>query len=279
YSWPGKPGLSSLVNLASFLAGGRNLLVVVAAVLIVLRLAPRRPGGTDCATKRDTVFFAVYLLLPVAAVFVISNVLPNNSFFVQRYFVPFVIRYFILFGVWLARINKRIRAVLLLAFISSPLFRTATRWRAPETPYSRMASILPQDPGKYGLVAHLSPMSYYPLLHYAGAGSAPEKIACSSSALPYEVDYNVRACMLTHDDLVDLDGLRRYHELWLIIDPLDRDWKVADAYDYIRKDNGFSLESEERIGAFRMEHYLVRYSAALDGAALLDARSSEVSRQ
>src|SRR5262249_49324510 len=166
-SWPGKPGLSSLVKLASFLAGGRNLLVVVAAVLIVLRLAPRRPGGTDCATKRDTVFFAVYLLLPVAAVFVISNVLPNNSFFVQRYFLPFVISYFILFGVWLARINKRIRAVLLLAFISSPLFRTATRWRAPETPYSRMASILPQDPGKYGLVAHLSPMSYYPLLHYA----------------------------------------------------------------------------------------------------------------
>src|SRR5262249_55453029 len=233
----------------------------------------------DSAPKRHIVFFGVYLLVPVAAVFALSNVLVNNSFFVQRYFLPFIISFYILFGIWLARINKRITALLLLAFIATPLIRTAARWRRPETPYSRMASILPDDPGRFGLIAHLSPMSYYPLLHYVGAGRAPEKIACASSALPYEVDYNVRACMLTRDDLVELDELRKYSDVWLIIDPLDRDRKVADGYDYIRKDGGFSLESQEHIGAFRVEHYLVSYSAVVDRVALSDPASGESPRQ
>src|SRR5262245_46204365 len=208
-------------------------------------------------------------------VFVVSDVLTSNSFFVLRYFLPFIISFHILSGLWLARINRRARAILIVVFIVSPLVKTVAHWRASETPYSRMASMIPGDPGKFGLVAHLSPMSYYPMLHYARAGSAPEKIVCDSSALPYEVNYNVQVRMLSRDDLVALEELQQYSELWLLIDPLDRDQKVADSYDYIRRFGGFSFESEKRIGAFRMEHYLLRHSAVVDSVAPPGAQVGE----
>jgi 4-amino-4-deoxy-L-arabinose transferase-like glycosyltransferase len=257
YSWPGKPGLRSLGDLAAFLAGGKNLLLVIVVVLVLTYRAKRRrsleaPPGIHSHAS----FFIVYLILPVAVVFVTSNLLSSNSFFVHRYFLPFIIGGHILIGFCLSRIDRRAMLILLLGFVAAPLIRTARHWHTPEIPYSQIAQQLPSNFSDEVLIAHLSPMSYYPVRHYRPSLGPRERILWAGPDCCYEVSYNLRAGVLNADELIEIGPeLGKYTELWVILDPMDRDKKIPLTHENVRTNSNFVLESEKRIGGLRLEHY------------------------
>jgi hypothetical protein len=101
-------------------------------------------------------------------------------------------------------------------------------------------------------------MSYYPVLHYRKVSCATEKILVKSTRA-YEVRYNLEAGMLSADDLMEIGaGLHDYTDLWVVIDPMDRDNRVGEAYDYIQNDGGLIHESAKQVIGLRLEHYKVR---------------------
>jgi len=257
YSWPGKPGLRSVIDVAAFLAGGRDLLWIVGAIFIAACVAVRKQP-VDQSVRRYLIFFVSYLMLPVILVFTASNLLARDSFFVNRYFLPFIVGVHILAALSLSCINRRIAFALSLVFVLFPLVKAVKHWRTPETPYSQVASELPAGSRGDILIAHLSPMSYYPVLHYRKVSGATEKILVKSTRT-YEVSYNLEAGMLSADELMEVGaGLHNYTDLWVVIDPVDRDNRVGETYDYIQNDSGLILESAKQVIGLRLEHYKVR---------------------
>src|SRR5215471_5358608 len=258
YNWPGKPGLNSLLDLAAFLAGGKNLVLVFGLVLaLACRAIAKRRFEVPLHTKKHAAFLIVYLVLPMATVFLISRILPSSSFFVPRYFLPFIVAGHLLMGLCLTRIDRRVMPIILLAFVATPLIKTARLWRAPESAYSQLASHLVLNSGDSVLVCHLSPMSYYPVVRYCSGSGPRERILWSGPDCCYEVSYNLRGGMLDYSDLIEVGPeLMKYTDLWVIVDPIDRDGKIRVTYRDIRKNSGFILASEERVGGLRLEHYV-----------------------
>ena len=264
FSWPGPPHWHSLVDVISFLAGGRNLLFIVAAVIgwNLLRHGGRfRPGGgallRALRARPRLVFFAGYFVIPVVLVASISSLLPNYSFFVPRYFLPFTIGIHVLLAHLLTRLRRPLAYLLLLAFVFAPVFRAARHWRAPETPYSAIAAELPSHVPRDGLITHLSPMSYYPVLHYRGDQGTRNKVLCEqASDAGYVLGYNLKGEMLGSTSLVEIRNLlERYSELWVVVDSLDQDDRVKELWEQIRRAPQFSMVSERQLGGVRVEYY------------------------
>ena len=100
-------------------------------------------------------------------------------------------------------------------------------------------------------------MSYYPVVRYCSGSGPRERILWSGPDCCYEVSYNLRGGMLDYSDLIEVGPeLMKYTDLWVIVDPIDRDGKIRVTYRDIRKNSGFILASEERVGGLRLEHYV-----------------------
>ena len=274
YSWPGRPGVRSVVNLGAFFTGDKNLLVIAVAILIAAYPIRRKKKLSIASqTRRHIAFLLAYAFIPVLVVLTASTLAADNSFFVNRYFLPFIICVPIGVGLALSRLRHPIRFLLILLFVVAPVCKTLTHWSKPETPYSRTASLLLTQSPAQTLIAHLSPMSYYPVAHYLGSTDATEKIVCGGENGSYEIDYNLLGGMLTSDELIEVGvAMHEYGDIWLIIEPMDRDKRLVDLYQDFRDYPEFFLESQKRIDGLRLEHYRSRVS---EGTGLAQALSSE----
>lgn len=102
-------------------------------------------------------------------------------------------------------------------------------------------------------------MSYYPVAHYLRDHGVTQKILCDQGGGGgYEVSYNLRGGMLSPDDLIEVDkDLHKFTDFWVVIDPIDKDRRSGNTYDYIRNNADFVLESQIQIKTLRLEHYEV----------------------
>jgi hypothetical protein len=258
YLWPGRPGSGSVYNLASFLLGGHGLLAVAGSVFVFAGANRRGRLFENRNTRRHAIFFANYLVLPIILVYSISNLLSHYSFFVFRYFLPFVIGIQILMGLALSRIPRRAAVGFLAIFVIFPLIRYFRHRLDPGTPYSQIASALPDQLGGTVAVVHLSPMSYFPVLHY-GKKSAPIQRVLSNKA---SVESRLRVIfgtgLMVPANTIDLASLSAYKAIWVIFDPIDQDVSVRVLSADFQNCAGFSLESEKQYSGVRLAHFVAR---------------------
>lgn len=58
---------------------------------------------------------------------------------------------------------------------------------------------------------------------------------CDKERSAYEISYNVRGGLLKGDDLIEVGAdLHNYEDVLPVIDPMDRDSRLEDAYESIR---------------------------------------------
>ncbi len=263
YRWPGTPGPRSIFNLAGFLTGDKNLLPVCAVILGISWLSFKRHlPRIGAEVKRHIVFLTSYLFIPLCVVLILSRILGSNSFFVNRYFLPFIVSVHLGVGLALSRLDRKLAFAFMLVFVAFPIGKTLKHWSTPETPYSQAASVLSVKSHPRELVAHLSPMSYWPVLHYLpsdGTTYVTEKILYNKAGTGYETTYNLRGGTLTADDLIEIGAAsHRFERLCIVIDPMDRDRCLLEAYNHIRHGPDFVFESARRIGELRLEYYTSR---------------------
>jgi hypothetical protein len=264
FLWPGRPGLRALYDLAAFLFGGQNLLVLAGVIFVLAYLSQRRKTRREAHQfKRHLVFFSGYFVLPIAVVLAMSKLLARYSFFVPRYFLPFMGGVLILIALALVRIERRVAIVCTLMFVLFPIVKSVKHWQQPETPYSHLVAMLPTELHDNALIVHLSPMSYYPTLHYQQTGAASEKVLWSQEVkISFPIRINLAGGLLKPNELIEVDALDDYEEVWVVIDLIDRDRSVQDIEATLRRDRRFSLESEQRFAGLRLEHFKVGESQA-----------------
>ena len=256
-TWPGRPGLSSLFEIVLLTTGGRALLALTAAFFLIAYVGENRqtiPQKT--VLKRNNEFFAAYSLLPVIAVYTISILTGHYTFFVPRYFLPFLVGLYVLVGLAASRMDWKMAAVWALAFGLVPVYEAASYWRPPENPYSHIAARLSGEDKPGVLIAHLSVASYFPVLHYRGSTATDKVLWDPATGGGYLLAYNIGGEMLASGDLVDLgSGLLQYRELWIVADPVAADPETKALDEWLRNNNGLQLLSEERLGQVNLAHY------------------------
>lgn len=264
FLWPGRPGLRSLYDLATFLFGGQNLLVLAGVIFVLAYLSQRRrPRPEANHGNRHLLFFSGYFVLPMVIVFTISKLLTRYSFFVPRYFLPFVAGVIILIALALVRIERRVAIVCAVMFILFPVVKSIKRWQQPETPYSQLAAMLPAAMRDNALIVHLSPMSYYPTRHYQQSGATSEKVLWSHEVKPsFPIRINLAGGLLKPDELLEVGALDDYEEVWVVVDSIDQDKSVQEIEAGLRNDRRFSLASEQRFAGLRVEHFTLSESQA-----------------
>jgi hypothetical protein len=121
FSRPGNPSWHCLVNLASFLAGGKNLLVLTPAISASALVGRKKTIEEASNIKPHLIFFTGYLLLPIIVTCTVSFLLTDYSFFVPRYFLPFITAVYILLTLALERIGRKLVIAFLSIFILFPV--------------------------------------------------------------------------------------------------------------------------------------------------------------
>lgn len=264
-SWPGRPGLRSLFDIALLTTGGQSLLALTAAFFLIAYVGENHHTIQEKRVlKRNNIFFAAYTFLPVIAVYTTSMLTSHYMFFVPRYFLPFLVGLYVLVGLAASRIERKMAVVWVFVFGLVPLYEAAWYRRPPENQYSRIAAQLSlhDEPGV--LIGHLSPASYYSILHYRRGSAATDKVLWDPvSGGGYLLGYNVGGEMLDQNDLVEVGTeLRKYRELWIVADPIGADPETQALGEWLRNDEDFSLVSEERIGQVSLEHYRLKSAAS-----------------
>jgi len=261
FLWPGRPDLHSIYELASFLFGGELLLPLAVVLMIIGFWKPgrRSKGDTHCA-KREVLFFASYLILPVAVIFAISNLLSHFSFFVFRYFLPFIASVPILIAISLRNLRSSLAVGFLSIFVLFPAIKIFKH--SPNTPYSHLAAELATEPSKYCVVAHLSPMSYYPALHYVKSEAPAEKVLCDASQpASFPLRIAIDGELLANSDLLSIDALSPKRDLLVVIDPIDKDKNAEALWNLLQKDDRYSVASEEQVAGLVLERLVARKPA------------------
>lgn len=255
-SWPGQPNLRSVLDLALFTTGGRGLLVLTFALLIVALYRVRSHPWNE-KIKKSMTFVTTFVLLPVITTYVVSSASPRYSFFVFRYLLPFVVGVYILIGMMLSTLGRVTTLAFLAAFLVVPILSIVKHRDAPKKSYSRLSSetCLNVETGGV-LIAHLSPMSYFPVRHYRYC-DVNEKLIWNEGARRNDlIGFNINSGMINRADWEDVGKvLQEYRELWLVIDPGDIGKSTRAVWKRIQEDSDFSLESEEQFGNLRMERY------------------------
>jgi hypothetical protein len=221
--------------------------------------------------KRSMTFVTTYVLLPVIITYAVSSVSPRYSFFVFRYLLPFVAGFYILIGIMLSTLGRRTTLAFFAAMAVIPILSVVKHRDAPQNSYSRLSSGTCFNEETGALVAHLSPMSYFPVRHYRSC-KVNEKLIWSEEARRDDlISFNINSGMINPEDPEDVGkALQEYRELWLIIDPGDIGRRTRAVWRRIKEDSHFSLESEEQFGNLRMEHY--RRDGALSGGGVEENR-------
>lgn len=258
FCWPSAPSLHSLIDLASFLAGDRNLLVMTMVILLItiftrIRTSSSRGG----VSKSHLLFFCGYVIAPIVLVATVSFSLAHYSFFVPRYFFPFIAGVHIVVAMALSRMNRKLTIIFVALFVLSPVVKAIKHWPKPERPYSSLAGELRCKP-EY-LILHLTPMSYYPALYYSHEPAPKQKVVWSEAiGLGYVLDYNLKGAALNADDLFQADaGLQTQREFYIVRDSLDVDPRMSQLENQFRSDTNYLLVSEEKIGNLTLELYRV----------------------
>ena len=264
FTWPGRPGFGSLFALALLTTGGQTLLALTAAFFLIAYLGKNNQMGEHGRRLRTgNMFFIAYVLLPVILVYAASALMAHYTFFVPRYFLPFLAGVYVLIGLAMSRIELKAALAWVLVFVLVSSFEAIRSWQPPANPYSRLASELSlrDEPGV--LIAHLSPMSYYPVVHYRRNSAATDKVLWNpASGRGYLFDYNLGGKMLGQNDLVEVGTeLRKYREIWIVADPVGADPETEALGEWLRNDEDLSLVSEERIGQVSLKHYRLRSAA------------------
>jgi hypothetical protein len=259
FLWPGRPGFHSLVSLASFLFGGQaSLWLAVLIFIVALAVGRRGESNGDNPDRSHRLFFTTYLLFPVILVFALSRTLDHYSFFVPRYFLPFMAAAPILLAFGLLALKPRFAYVLLAVLVLSPVLKSIKEMKrnpASVTVYSSAERELEAQEDGESLVVHLSPMSFYPMLHYEAADAATEKVLLDRrrrSSFPVQI--TMAGGLLNRDDLIDIATLGNQKDFWVVIDPLDRDPAVGALWSSLRQDARFSVDPEQRVGNLLIEH-------------------------
>ena len=134
-TWHGAPGIAELLNLwFSFSLGTtvRGALIYWSGLFVFgLCLAGSwlfsKRGGVSLSTDDGLVFAALYLVVPLGTVFLLSQF---QSFWVLRYIFPFLPAYCILVGRGLTKMpNRSIQAALLAAIVLLSLWPIANTYR------------------------------------------------------------------------------------------------------------------------------------------------------
>ena len=256
FSWCGRPNHHTFIDLAAFFVGGKNLLALT-LLIICLACLKKRPSTNvvEKITRRDLLYFSSYALLPVLVVATLSYALERYSFFVPRYFLIFIIGVQLLIAVSLSRLNQKLALLFLILFALNPVIKASRHWHRWENPYSRLAVELSQRQDR--LVLHLTPMSYYPTLHYNHEGSPEQKIAFSSkTGMGYVLDYNLKGEAVSGDCLLDLDtGLQGLKEFYVVSDAIDGDPNQNDLATQINLNPLYRQVSEMKFGTITLDYY------------------------
>ena len=254
-NWPGRPNPRALLDLALFTTGGRGLLIL-AFVLLIVVLSRVKRYPLDERMKKSMMFVVIYVLLPVITTYAVSSISSRYSFFVFRYLLPFVAGFYILIGLMLSTLGGKTALAFFAALALIPTLSVFKHRETPMNSYSRVSSetCFNEEPGV--LVAHLSPMSYFPVRHYRSC-KVDEKLVWNEDARRDDlISFNITTGMINPDDPEDVGkALQEYRELWLVIDPGDIGRRTRAVWRRIKEDSHFSLESEEQFGNVRMEHY------------------------
>jgi hypothetical protein len=145
----------------------------------------------------------------------------------------------------------------LAAFAMVPILSIVKHREAPKKSYSRLSSetCLNVETGGV-LIAHLSPMSYFPVRHYRSC-NVNEKLIWNQGARRNDlISFNINSGMINRADWEDVGkALQEYRELWLVIDPGDIGKSTRAVWKRIQEDVNFSLESEVQFGNLRIERY------------------------
>jgi hypothetical protein len=120
-----------------------------------------------------------------------------------------------------------------------------------------MALELPCELRPGVLIAHLSPMSYYPVRHYRQRCDATEKVLWSEDVgQGYGLRCELEGGLLNQSDSIELhSALRDSSDIWIIIDPIDQDPSLGLVRDELKNASGLTLESEKVFGQCRLQHY------------------------
>lgn len=255
FRWPGPPGPRALVDLALFTTGGHALLVLTFALLIVV-LFRMRSQPWDKKMKKSMIFVSVYVLLPILMAYVVSSITARYSFFVFRYFLPFVAGVYILIGLTLSTLGKRTAIAFFAAFALIAILSIVRHREAPQNSYSRLAAETCTEGDAGVLVAHLSPMSYFPALHYRHCNVNEKVLWSEQGESGHIIGLNLGSQMIDRGDLEDVgEAMRQYRELWLVIDPGDIGRGTRAVWRAVKENNDFSLGSQEQFGTLILERY------------------------
>src|SRR5262249_3735846 len=192
----------------SFLGGGKTLLAVLVVLICAACWRTFRDHEKRRVGYRHVIFFSGYFILPIAMVFAASNLLEHYSFFVQRYFLPFVFGVVVLAGLSLLRVNRVFATLLLIAFTVAPVIRGLRHSHDETRPYSEAAAQLPAVAAPDQVTLHASPLSYFPFAHYDGRWNDDrgfERILWSKAAgASFTVRINLISGLIHKDELVEI---------------------------------------------------------------------------
>lgn len=231
------------------------MLVLTFALLIVV-LFRMRSQPWDKKMKKSMIFVSVYVLLPIIMAYVVSSITARYSFFVFRYFLPFVAGVYILIGLTLSTLGKRTAIAFFAAFAVIAILSIVRHREAPQNSYSRLAAETCTEGDAGVLVAHLSPMSYFPSLHYRHCNVNEKVLWSEQGESGHIIGLNLGSQMIDRGDLEDVgEAMRQYRELWLVIDPGDIGRGTRAVLRAVKENNDFSLGSQEQFGTLILERY------------------------
>ncbi|MFY9573665.1 MAG: glycosyltransferase family 39 protein [Blastocatellia bacterium] len=264
FQWPGQPGLHSLLELALYTSGGRRSLALTAAFFVIACLGRAKQAPVEGSNlKRHTIFLSAYVLLPVILVYVASTLIKEYTFFVPRYFLPFLVGVYVLVGIAALRVEWKMALACVLGLAAFPVFETVTHRQPPEKPYSRIASELSGRDAPDVLIAHLSPASYYPVLHYRDSAATDKVLWDPASGGGYVIGYNVGGQMLSEKDLVAIGtASRKYKEFWVVVDPVAADPETQSLAEWFKNNEALLMVSEQQFGDVSLRHYKLLQSVS-----------------
>ena len=256
FKWPGKPDMSAIRELTLFGFGGRGVMLATAVVLVwafvgVWRSYRRQPF------EKTLLFICCYVALPVVIVVVFGYLLQGYSFFVVRYFLPYLLGVLFLASVSIATMKMHFQIPCALGIVAISLATALQQWGSADNAYSSLAVRLSSRGNEEVLIGHLSPMSYLPILHY-GVGSETHKVLWNSqNGGGYVIGYNIGGEMLGEKDLEDVaDALKSYKELYLVIDPGDLGRSTRAVRDAVDSSQEFTKLTEEKLGKLSVIRYM-----------------------
>ena len=259
FSWAEKPNPHSILNVVSFLAGGKNPAAFTAIILLATLLSMRERERLYHPSMKHVYFFATYALLPIILVGLVSYSLDHYSFFVPRYFLPFSLGVVILLAFAISRMYTQMAILCVLLLVSYTFVKAWKHSARPEIPYSEIAAALPDEARPDLLIVHLSPMSYLSVRRYRQESKANEKVLWSESAgRGYELRCLIDGGLLGDDASIELnDALRKRADIWLVVDLIDRDPRLRELLEEIKNRSGISLETAKVYGQCHLDHLIV----------------------